>query len=429
VFGLVSSILPLNVFAAPLQSAVWTQIDVHDSLGECDGIEVADVDHDDLNEMIYYGYNEPMPHTLKCFEYNGGTWTNYDILDPPVGWEMDTGDVDNDGNIEIAVGGWFAAENKVRVYKYNASGWFEFNVTDLQDAPGNVNVRHVVIGDLDNDSDNELAIGLEDHGTTDHGLRYYEYNASRWDEYRIADYDSNVEVVEIGDVDNDGLNELLVGITPDESTPQNVSAIRYYEYNSGSWDEFSIAEFQDMYIGMRSLKIGDINNDGDNEVVAGIGGLAGQVAVHYYQYEAGNWIEHSLPLGVLGSIQALEIGDVDDDGDNEVVIGLIPYVPGQTTPAAQLLYFKHIGGIWQLHMISAGCVFVSDIVIGDIDNDGVTEVAMGEGLATEGYELKYFEFQEYVPAPPINIPLIALVVGIIVIIIVISVIVYLQRRP
>lgn len=420
--------LPLNVLADPFQSSVWTQVDVHDSLGECDGVEIADVDHDDFNELIYYGCTGPMPHTLKCFEYDGGTWTDYDILDPPVGWELDTGDVDNDGNIEIAIGAFFADENEVRVYDYNSSGWFEFNVTDLLGAPDGVSVYHVAIGDLDNDEENELAVGLQDRGETDQGLRYCEYNSSGWFEYNITDYESDVEVVEIGDLDNDGLNELLVGIKCDIFTPENVSAIRYYEYNSGNWDEYSIVEFQDMFVDRRSLKIGDIDNDGNNEVVAGIGGLAGPVAVRYYQYEEGNWIEHSLTLGVFGSIMALEIGDVDDDGDNEVVFGYSGGLPGQVTPITQLVYFKFVAGVWQLYTIAAECVLVSDIAIGDVDNDGVTEVAMGEGLATEGYELKYFEFEGYVLAPPLNLPLIALVVGIIGVIVVISVIVYLKRR-
>ena len=106
VLVLVSSMQSVNVLAMPMQSAVWMQIDVHDNLGECDGIEVADVDLDNLNELLYYGFNSPMPHTLKCFEYDEGTWTNYDILDPPVGWEMDTGDIDNDGHSEIAIGGF-----------------------------------------------------------------------------------------------------------------------------------------------------------------------------------------------------------------------------------------------------------------------------------------------------------------------------------
>ncbi|MFX1300770.1 MAG: hypothetical protein ACFFDE_07485 [Promethearchaeota archaeon] len=53
---------------------------------------------------------------------------------------------------------------------------------------------------------------------------------------------------------------------------------------------------------------------------------------------------------------------------------------------------------------------------------------MGEGLATEGYELKYFEFQEYVPTATIGLPSLAVVVGIVVVIIVISVIIYRQRR-
>jgi hypothetical protein len=218
------------------QSGAWSEINVDESLGECHGIEIADVDGDNQNETIVLTYDEAGGSSLKCYEFDSGNFARYDILDVPVGWEIDSGDVDGDGDMEIAWANYGAPENEVRVYDCKSGIWSEQIVSDV---PGgsvetSTYVHHVSIGDLDDDGDNEVAIGIFDdgwRGLATEAVRYYEYNKTTgtWTEHIVSDPDLTAEVVLIGDVDNDGANELLVCLNSWYSYSTQVPELRYYK--------------------------------------------------------------------------------------------------------------------------------------------------------------------------------------------------------
>ncbi|MFW9964900.1 MAG: hypothetical protein ACFFCX_15125 [Candidatus Sifarchaeia archaeon] len=98
---------------------------------------------------------------LCYYEHNGRLW-NKTIITCPIGWEMNTGDVDNDGEIEIAWGSYAATENEIRVFDFELNAWSEIMASDLQNSTPAVDVYHVCIADVDNDNQNELAFGLDD---------------------------------------------------------------------------------------------------------------------------------------------------------------------------------------------------------------------------------------------------------------------------
>jgi hypothetical protein len=133
---------------------------------------------------------------------------------------MDAGDVDNDGQIEIAWGNCYEPEYEVRVYDFEDSVWVERNVSDVKGSVPGTGIFHVAIGDVDNDQLNELAIGSENLFLQ---VRYYEFDSGDWIEHNVTSVPGGAEVVEIGDVDNDDLNEILVGL--ESSTGE----LRYYE--------------------------------------------------------------------------------------------------------------------------------------------------------------------------------------------------------
>lgn len=209
----------------------WSGTTVDDEgLGESDGVEIADIDHDGANELVYMGLSlssgpEPTYEALHYYEYDGEGW-NKTTIRCGTGWEMDTGDVDNDGETEIAWGNYFEPDNEVRVYDFVGDAWTEVNVSDMKGCPERVGVYHVAIGDANNDGENELAVGA---GSLFLQVRFYKHNAGEWQEHNVSSvYPSVVQVVKIGDVDNDGKNEILVGLNGgyEEETSDE---IRYFE--------------------------------------------------------------------------------------------------------------------------------------------------------------------------------------------------------
>ena len=164
-----------------------------------------------------------------------------------------------------------------------------------------------------------------------------------------------VSCVEIGDVDNDGQNELLVGSAD--------FTLRCYKDDKEIW-KVQLGNMMGAKCG-----IGDVDGDGKNEVIIGsydgilrcLDGENGQQKWMVDDYN--NWIWCST------------IGDVDNDGINEVVTGDFENL---------IRCFKYGKEIWRAEFDS----FLGCCAIGDIDNDGMNEVVVGGGVDSSIHIIK-----------------------------------------
>jgi hypothetical protein len=227
----------LKYFDYDTGSNTWLEINLRDFQYDYSFIEVADVNHDGGNEIVCYARGDVDivgESALKYFELDG-IWVEHDILSVESGECMTTGDVDNDTEIEIAVAQWRypERENYVKVYDYNddLDIWEETLNAYQSEALGPV--KDLAIGNVDNsDGDNELVIGFLDAGVgrTNDTIRYYEYGPGGWTEHRVTDTDLTVADLMIGDVDSDGEIEVLVGLTVSSYGDSVVAPeLRYYK--------------------------------------------------------------------------------------------------------------------------------------------------------------------------------------------------------
>ncbi|MFW9963143.1 MAG: hypothetical protein ACFFCX_06255 [Candidatus Sifarchaeia archaeon] len=218
---------------------IWTEIGLRTWDYPYSRIAIADIDNDTLNEIVWLGYYvdpEVGESALKYFKVNSNGFEEYDILSVDSGRGMDIGDVDNDGDIEIALSHYTDStrENQVRIYEYklNPSRWVEYIVDDVTEALGPI--YNVKIGDVDNDDLYEIAIGLFDDGVglANMTIRYYKYDTVLgWTEYKVTDTEMTVADLQISDVDDDGENEVLVGLTSWYSYSIVAPELRYYKVN------------------------------------------------------------------------------------------------------------------------------------------------------------------------------------------------------
>lgn len=310
----------------------------------------------------------------------------------------------------------------------------------------------VAVGDIDGDSLNEVVAA--DYG----GLHVYENDGTElpWSPYTTLDA---VTDIEIGDIDGNGVDDIVAcdpltsgivyvidGVSGNDLTGWPTGEIvgeRFWDIAIGQLDGLGGMDvavigqglpgtlyvydstgtwlFPPQPIEGRSVEIGDVDGDGDNEVVAGtFGGWVyvydGAVGTPLYSFQTNNPVEDvelgdldrnqlngveiACITGGLGDVtlyaididnvaqqlmwwydvswqsaywgEAIAIGDVDRDYENEVVVGALNTVyafyglDGDGDGLGDL--------VWSPYVVSN---LINDVEVGDLDGDGDDDVVVG----------------------------------------------------
>jgi hypothetical protein len=300
------------------------------------------------------------------------------------------GDVDNDGDMEIFLGanavaggallfgwemngtdmpGWpislpsdaeahsdleiiFCPFRGDKVYVFNHDGtdfpgWPKRGPTEVRDAPA--------VGDLDEDGDLEIICPSKYH------IYAWHHDGRKVSGFPVSIGTYYTDGIAMGDLDVDGLPEIVV------NTVGATNNIMVYD-NGGSmipgWPQSTGSSIY------AEPCLGDLDNDGDLEVI--IGGTGMGIDYHVWAWhhngvtvdgwpavtEYGEWCQSSAV-----------IGDIDNDGDMEVIIG---------SDNHKVYAFHHDASPvadWPLtgptDQVSA------PVSIGDIDGDGDIEIGVG----------------------------------------------------
>jgi hypothetical protein len=113
------------------------------------------------------------------------------------------------------------------------------------------------------------------------------------------------------------------------------------------------------------LMLGDMNGDGMLDVVVGAQN-AEQAGLVWYRYPS--WEKHSVARGEFTTDG--QTADIDQDGDTDIVVG--NFTPGRET----IDWFENVSGAgegtWVRHTLGSG--YVHDVETGDMDGDGDPDV-------------------------------------------------------
>ncbi|MCP4218092.1 MAG: VCBS repeat-containing protein [bacterium] len=269
-----------------------------------DALYMADIDNDSVFELL-------MAQT------QWGEVRAYDTVTTVEEWRLDNPenivnflfscDADNDGVTEVL---WSAAS---RLY---VCDWRTNQIEWRNNAPIGPFLGPL-FGDLDGDGKEEMVVvatDLDYNGCIlvfdgDGKLRSIsDPNLSDQPTYRINDF-------KLTDVDNDGKQEILLGTAYLSS-----AAIVIYEFNADntfalSWQNATKPFATSFY----SVAAGDIDGDGQLEIVGGVGNGTGDF-IYVYNYADGLEEWHSEEHGNGGSvINHLELADLDNDGQIEII--------------------------------------------------------------------------------------------------------------
>jgi hypothetical protein len=150
--------------------------------------------------------------------------------------------------------------------------------------------------------------------------------------------------------------------------------LRAYSLRNRSMQERAIAYLP---VRIESIDIGDVYGDGDNSVVAGLfqtyTGSTGAVRVYTYADDLETWTEQSLGQDILNNVETLDIGDANNDGKNDIVIGL---EFNRSTNAPRIQLFSFLNGAWTSEAVSVPSwqKHIQHVKVADLDRDGQNEI-------------------------------------------------------
>lgn len=269
------------------------------------GVHIGDVDNDGLNEIIA-GRDDGQVH---FWDWNG---TDYQLKPAYTeqgnyAYALFVADTNDNGTNDLLIGiqsGWGL------VYEW-------LNFTSFWTTEGEVfanrftstnNVRAVYVGDSDNDSETEFVFA-ETGGPSPYNAWVCQWNGTGYEiNYTITSVAPfGIDSVLIGDVDNLPGNELILA----------GSGTEIHKWNG---TDYALNTF--LTEGLGSLSVGDSDNDGLMELATG-GGLDQQIYIYNWNVSGFLEIGNNISLPMDGNSYGVRIGDIDNDGLNELFIETI----------------------------------------------------------------------------------------------------------
>jgi hypothetical protein len=332
----------------------WFSPDLDNSL--C--VACGDVNGDGRLDLVFG--NEWQPNTLYLNGPGGFGQDPPDWTSIPAGYTtaVALGDLDGDGRPDLVCGNGDPDSVNVNVYMNDGTAFSTVPdwSTETHTA-GRYATMSVALGDIDGDGDLDLACGNYEQPNT----VYYNDGAGDLGPAPVWEDDAAAATlgVALADIDGDGLLDLICA--------NDQAANTWYANRLGPAEP---AYAWELAVGMETedVALGDVDGDGDLDLVCARRLSASPNALHLN--EGGTLQQTAAWVSETGFItRDVALGDVDGDGDPDLVCGNDGY--------PDLLY-PNVGGTFAApSWTSPSAYFTYAVVLGDVDGDGDLDLVCG----------------------------------------------------
>ncbi len=179
-------------------------------------------------------------------------------------------------------------------------------------------------------------------------------------------------VVKIGDLNNDGLNDVVLGLTSHWQHPNNYSILVYLQNPNGTLADPVQYSYAVNYLEISSIDIGDLNQDGLNDILIGLQSPVSTSRFGIFYQNSNNTFDPLVSTLVSGRLERVRIADMNNDGKNDMII--CHYLSIE-------VFYQGASGVFQNVTITKPYLFnqyvaMANMEIGDMNNDGKNDLVL-----------------------------------------------------
>jgi len=358
-------------------------------------VEIGDADHDGRNEILTTGCPDSR---LYLFRGSGDLWSTRCLAEnlassyPGMGLAVKVRDLNHDGRNEILVGTGQETGGTAFLYVMQMErDTLKQLAMSRPECNSSSYTHNLAVHDLDGDGVDEVVSAYCGGGEI---IRYdAEPSLQTITARKLHQLSGSGEESLIADVDNDGRVEYIAcNAFRDEK-----ARVEIFEWDSQGELVLPPRIVLDGFDGQKcfyaSAMIGDVDNDGQNELIVGwkrkqninqatvLGYRVTDQAIPAYTFA---YEDEELDLGYFEKMMA--IGDADNDGANELVIST------RGDEMSENITSKHLGYVFMYTITAAGEIVKTRLLdlndehaesswlaVGDADNDGKNEIVLATG--------------------------------------------------